>query len=353
MIETASVAREMPWGLDSRVERLEIRAVGDRDAAAVAAAEVCACRASASRPMWQWLYCQNPCGRRALVAVDGGRVVGHFGGFPVRFRTGNGAVRTAVHVIQTFVVPGWRTGRERRPGVFAVLGETATRLWGERNGDLLLYGFPPSHAQRAGARYLGYDALRPVEFLVRDFATPLRPAVRHPRAVVVDRLPGPDQLDAASRAPRTVGVVRDAEWLRWRYAQHPEGVYAFASVLLDDRLTGYCVWRCRHDLIAPGAAAIAELWLAEHCDVDAGAALLAHVEQRAAAAGRRGALAICAPNDGRLMACFARAGYAPSPDFEGRPRYLTHRITRQGHHHTSRTQLHDHWRYHLGDSDLV
>ena len=115
------------------------------------------------RPMsaeeWRWKYPDNPDGWFATVAELGGRIVGHYGGWPLRARIG-GEEATIVSVGDVATEPSVRHLGGRR-NVFRTMADALFETLRSR-GVPFVFGFPNDRALAAGARLLGYRAEYPV-----------------------------------------------------------------------------------------------------------------------------------------------------------------------------------------------
>ena len=179
------------------------------------------------RPMtpdeWRWKYPDNPDGWIATVAELDGRIVGHYGGWPLRARIG-GDERTIVSVGDVATDPAIRHLGGRRNAFRSMAEELFARL--RLLGVPFVFGFPNARALAAGARLLGYRAEFPVRTIAYDVAPGLPPTG-------TAREWAPESYDVLwerARAALPTGLVRDRRRLNWRYHARPDRWYRFVSV---------------------------------------------------------------------------------------------------------------------------
>ena len=171
---------------------------------------------------WRWQYLANPAGSPVMLAVtDEGAVQAQYAAHAreVTIEGGGGRVRVA-HCADSFALR-----RSRSLGDNGLFVQTA-RAFAEAFGGVgpgqqrFMWGFPVAAAQRIGEHSLGYTTLRTQVMLV------LEAGERGPSAALASTtaMAGPEYdrfFEEESRSERALGV-RDAQYLRWRYLEHPE-----------------------------------------------------------------------------------------------------------------------------------
>jgi hypothetical protein len=234
---------------------------------------------------WTWKFRDNPLGRtEIMVAMDGsGRCAGVYAGVTLRIVLDGQPVLAGNH-IDVAVDPDLRRGMAGA----RILVELGRRYFDAYAGGdtLLTWGFPEPALHRLGLRLLRFEVLRDVVFLVRapdgDLEIPQEIEVR-----TVPRFEqGIDALWTQCRDEVRIGLIRDAGYLNWRYAEQPD----IRHLLLEarDRRTG----------TVRGAAVLREGgwdesilslldWLVPLDDRAAEAALVRHALQEAARRGKR------------------------------------------------------------------
>lgn len=163
--------------------------------------------------IWFWKYF----GQRdsvGYVCESDGRIVAHCGGVPVRFRDGSHE-HLALQSVD-FMSSPTHSGGLGGGGVFV---RTVRRMFEECCGPTtaqVVYGFPGERHRLVGEKLLGYRAIEPVHELK---LVPAKDSEK-PEPLVAGSLP----LFAHEHA--FVGAIRDEDYLRWRYLQHPTHRYA-------------------------------------------------------------------------------------------------------------------------------
>ena len=173
---------------------------------------------------WRWKYPENPDGWIATVAELDGRIVGHYGGWPLRAVIG-GRECTIVSVGDVATEPAIRHLGGRRNAFASMAGALFEIL--RARGVPFVFGFPNARALAAGARLLGYRA----EFPVRSIAYALE-GLPPAAAGVPSEWAGEsyDALWERARAALPAGLLRDRRRINWRYHARPERWYRFVGV---------------------------------------------------------------------------------------------------------------------------
>jgi predicted N-acetyltransferase YhbS len=171
---------------------------------------------------WRWKYPENPDGWHATVAELDGRIVGHYGGWPLRARVG-GDETTIVSVGDVATEPSVRHLGGRR-NAFRLMADALFETLRSR-GVPFVFGFPNERALAAGARLLGYRA----EFPVRTVEYEVGPGGSRGAA---SEWAGAsyDALWERTQASLPAGLLRDRRRINWRYHARPERWYRFVTV---------------------------------------------------------------------------------------------------------------------------
>ena len=139
----------------------------------------------------------------------------------------------------------------------------------------VMYGFPQPGLLRFLVREVNADVLGDVLFLVREASS----AVPAPPSVVVSRVEevptDVDELWARVRDEVGAALVRDRDYLDWRFARHPLVDYELVECrdARSGELRGFAA--LREGGWDPQIASLSE-WLVPQGDADADAALVAH-----------------------------------------------------------------------------
>ena len=309
---------------------------GDEDsilsgmARAIAREEELSLRAP-SEAVWRWRYLDAPEGACIRLAVDPeGRILAHFAGVILRVLVG-GEIQRWVAVDEVFGDPSPAAGLGRDRPFLAALRAFARDFGGpppERHPVLFglptrrvlrfsfHLGLPTRHRKRPGDPILDWEMVRESGLLR------LEPGA-HAEGEVVDvaveeTASFPEEVGRLfERAAREAGAiaVRDARFLNWRFAAHPENRYdvGLARRRADGALLGYAVYRLaefegrREGLLCD--------WLVLAGENGAAVALRTWGARRARADGA--SLAILIPDTAPEWIAFQRAGFRlqPARDF--------------------------------------
>lgn len=296
---------------------------------------------------WRWAYLQNPAGHRISLAVAAdGTVASQYAGMPMLYDTPFGEQRF-VHCVDSMTHPEHRRGLQAK----SLFVETCLPFWahGKAIGDALFYGFPVDAAFRIGQRYLKYEQMRVVDYLIRDAAAPPLPPPAHVAVARVEHVPGDvDALYAQSLPAGQCVLRRDQRYLHWRYVQNPQRAdYELWTARRDGGLVGLMVLKPAQGL-APDSATIAD-WLVPAADVAAADALLAAAVRRQREVGRQRLLAVFAPWSAEWRLLAAR-GFEHVPSATWLQRRLIHNVNDP---RFTPELLAGTWWYTLGDSDLA
>jgi hypothetical protein len=215
---------------------------------------------------WSWEYRENPHGNLTIsVAFDqGGQMVAHYAGYPVRFRDGGERLpQPALQVGDTFTLPAVRhVGR----GPTSLLGRTVRHFYARFCAGRVAfnYGFNTGNIQRFSMAFVGARRLEDIPFYVLPL--PERrppPPSRLERAFGGWRVERVERFDARwdaffdSVAPaHGMLVERDARYLDWRYARCPDAPYVTFAAWRRGRLAGWATFRRRDDRLRWGDALV-------------------------------------------------------------------------------------------------
>jgi GNAT superfamily N-acetyltransferase len=216
-----------------------------------------------------WFYDDNPRGRaREFVAKCGETVTGHVAGVPMAWKIGLEKM-TGGLTVNAVTRPDFR-GK----GIYILLVEELCRACLD-DGFKIMYGFANLNSYRGGAEHLGYRPLANIPLWIkpldlpgivggRKLSPPLfwaaaaraaNPVARAARALVrppkTPRAPeietiaefGPD-FDAfwdEARSDYANILVRDRDFLNWRFVRQPTRRYMLLAARSGPRLLGYLV----------------------------------------------------------------------------------------------------------------
>ncbi len=295
---------------------------------------------------WRWQYEQNPCGHEIVVAqAEGGGIVGHYACLPARAKVRDRIVQCSQGVDS--MVNGEYRRRLKSEGLFL---KTA-RFYFDEHGvparNAYGYGFPNKKALRLGMKMLAYrPAFSPVPALARnlfehaddsDLDTDIR------QIVELDKLDNRvDRLWEGLADQVSLGTVRDARYLNWRYLDCPHARYVvFALADAAGELRGLYIGR--ENWSGPPIFALAELLVSDD-DQQAIVALLAHAVAEARVRGQQRVEFWCRPGS-RVFDCVSSHGFK----VEDSPFHL---CIKPYDETLDLDWIQDNWYFSIGDSDV-
>ncbi|MAB90831.1 MAG: hypothetical protein CMJ90_15435 [Planctomycetes bacterium] len=295
---------------------------------------------------WDWAFLGNPAGRQTWIAVaDDGTIAAHFAGWPTRVRRGDDTVLFS-QIVDSFTHPDHRRGL-KHPGIFTRTANAFIDclVWPHRNA--ILFGLPVPDHFRLGARQIGYEVVRPqLQITLRADQELIG---GDPTETTVEEVMRVD--DAVERLfhrcldHETAMAIRDAAFVNWRYADHPSHRYHIGVVKDGDELRGLAVYR--DALFSDVEQGVLVDWLVPTDDPDTARALLAWAREHTRAAGREQCSLVIASTDPwweplqllgmkalRTKYILVYGNLCRDPRFD-------------------EAWLRAHWRYTLGETDIV
>ncbi|WP_198154658.1 GNAT family N-acetyltransferase [Plesiocystis pacifica] len=270
---------------------------------------------SESSGHWRWEFAQNPVGPRTIkLAWSEELLVGQYAVSPRRLRS-LGQDRVGGLSIDSMTHPEFK-----RRGVFAESGEACTKAMADR-GFAFVYGFPNADSIRGFENKLGWKSIMPVPVLAKvldlgGLAQTLgRPELRRWISLAsrsLTRAPGvvgelgarlsatrggravppvrsfegfgdwADKLWLRCRDQQRIAVIRDLEFLRWRYDERPESDYLRLRVDGPTGVLGFAVMAFSSGPHGPGAFLMELVIDHDHPDGDLAATALLHACEREA-----------------------------------------------------------------------
>jgi hypothetical protein len=274
---------------------------------------------------WRWLYEGNPNGMRVMLGLDeGGEVVAQCAGVPLRGRIDGKSVLVCL-ALDGLNVRSERTGHTRR-GLFTACSEAfREKFGGEGSGrHVFTYAAAQTANPHVGRAPLGLTFLREgFEHVLTDLVETRGDYRAEVRAV--ERF-GPETSEIFERVAveARAGLVRDALFLNWRFAERPAKPYACAVAWSGSRPAGIAVWRAA-SLDGRLAGRVCE-WLVPRDEPHAASALLHWLVAKTRAAGAGALVAEFSP--------FAREWH----EFQARG----FRVVRAHHHWSGASHAHGH-----------
>jgi hypothetical protein len=215
---------------------------------------------------WYWKFRDNPFGdyKIAQAVSDDGVVAGHYSGYPVPFfaTARQGASFLSLQIGDIMTQPGFRNVGL---GKTSVLGRITDYFHQEFCvGQIpFMYGFVAGKHRRFGKRFLGYRYMSGVSFFVLDLKKKIIKETGRIRrffsGVKIEEIHdmSPPVLNPFFyRAARDYDLLvkRNADYLRWRYGNCPDGGYRFFAVKQFGRLVGWAVFKRKGNVLVWGDA---------------------------------------------------------------------------------------------------
>jgi hypothetical protein len=187
---------------------------------------------------WRWKFPGVPEGRWIMLAEDaGGRLLAHYGAYPMRVQVGDLVVRAGQPV------DVYSTPEARRTKVFTHCYRAFIEAFGNRDDLPLMYGFPGGVHYEMGLTQLEYEPMGSVGYWRRTVGRGGRvwlPRYRVVRGFDADAL---DELWARARARYQVAGIRDASWLGRRFTGRPGVEYVSLTVKRKTRAVASAIVR--------------------------------------------------------------------------------------------------------------
>lgn len=290
---------------------------------------------------WEWAFRRNPAGRRIWVGVHEGRVVAQFAGVPIRTWVAE-TEQTFVHCVDSMSHPDHRKGL-KRPGLFLTVAQEYFANYGGVDRDWVHFGLPIEEAARIGDKFLDYDVVRNQVVLVRE-REPESPAMP-PEVEVVERF----DHQAKWVYDRCCGewqasAIRDADFMNWRFLDHPRHTYVpFGVRDGDGLLRGVAVYR-KASWVLDDVAFVVD-WMVPPDEPEVADLLLRAVRARAHEDGAR-AVALWIPEWHRWFSLLQERGFLVHPTT-----YCMR--VRTFHPKYGELRLRDGWWYQMSETDLV
>ncbi|MEO6596719.1 MAG: hypothetical protein ABIP94_18385 [Planctomycetota bacterium] len=298
---------------------------------------------------WLWKFRDNPTGQvhTMVAAHETAGIVGAYVTLPVWFSI-EGKRRIAGQCVDLFVLPDYRR-HGPRPGLFVNLAHAHYDLWGGKGEtqNSFHYGWPIA-TWRIGQKYLRYEIVRDWDFLFRELPTGGFPARAISSELEVQHVlrfhQDTDALWAYFEKGTQLAIVRDAQYLNWRYADAHDVRYELYECRerRTGKLRGLAVVAQR-EFVLPNTCFLVD-WLVPAFDHDATTALVAMAEQRATTFRATALATLFQHRDPRFLA-FQRLGFL----VYGTIYFQVVIPFDQPDTHFYREQ----WYHTLGDSDLI
>lgn len=188
--------------------------------------------------VWKWRFIDNPSdpGRMFIHLMwDGPVLAGHYAVSPVRMNI-SGQIRLTALSMTTMTHPDY-AGR----GVFTTLAESVYNEL-QRSGYYMVWGFPNHNSHYGFIRRLDWTDVYQVPMLRLTRKAVRRAPSSSTRVHEIWRFDDDvDELVAGALDAEKVWVVRDKDYLTWRYLLEPSQKYTAFGLRESGRLRGYMI----------------------------------------------------------------------------------------------------------------
>ncbi len=206
---------------------------------------------------WQYIDTKSP----VVVAREGKEIVAHYPLTTYRFSLGAEVGKTAV--IQDLVTKS----DLRKRGVFKLMGDVANEV-SDRQGYDLIYAFPNPNSFPGFVKHHGYTHLLTIPLFVSPVSLSeivgaklkfppaawlFRP-IDYLRRLLLKRRSGRFKIEEQDAVPEGIDrlwesskgkygslLVRDADYIRWRFRGRPGTNYRIFTALVGDEIAAYAV----------------------------------------------------------------------------------------------------------------
>ncbi len=305
-----------------------------------------------SMAAWRWEYAENPAGKEVVVAQEpSGRIVAHYACIPYKVII-QGETSRCGQGVDSMVHQDYRRGLQNK-GLFLRTSEFFFQCYGQPAVNAYGFGFPNKKAFRLGVRKLGYQPIHaPLLTLGRNlFESPAEslPAELPPPCPGLEQMEEIFSMDERVEqlwqrlAPEfSMGIIRDASYLNWRYLRCPLGQYRAFALVKDGKIQGMYI--CRENWTGPPILALSE-FLVPAADTETLAVLLTHACSHARSQNQQRVELWLPPNSAQFTAVLNEGFRSEESPFN-----LCIKI--YGAQRLDPQWVRDHWCFSIGDADV-
>jgi len=200
-----------------------------------------------NQPLWRWKYFDNPYSQALLLCEsENHEILALYGGIPFKGSRDGRAV-VIVQLMDIMSHPDFR-GK----GLFARTGKAFFEIFCKKGSAEILYGFPGEFHFELGKRILGYAPLESrVTYLKGE--TDVLASKKRPSFKNIKRIKNPgkefDRLWEKCATDYPYTIVRNSEFLRWRFCRHPEKKYEIFCLkgMFSAQIQGYAALYFKED----------------------------------------------------------------------------------------------------------
>ncbi len=210
-----------------------------------------------SPELWHWKYLKNPYNRQMLLCLnENGEAVVSYTGIPYRANL-SGKTVEMTQLMDIMSHPEYR-----KTGLFIKTAYAFFEFFGK--DILFVYGFPGKYHLDIGEKYLGYTALtKPVSFLSAQVDNLISQKSESGRIERISKIDASfDCLWGKCQDKYPLSIIRNSDFVRWRFLNHPIKQYDIFSYQQDSDLNAYAVFAIKEnkarlvDILAPPSEAL-------------------------------------------------------------------------------------------------
>ncbi len=197
--------------------------------------------------IWHWKYHANPMGFRTMLCLsENGEVAVHYGAQVYKINH-NGQEKLALHLTDNFSHPEYRWALGGKTGLFVKTSwvfaktylkksiEDTFKLETSLPAAYFNYGFPGIRHYRLGNKLMFYRSFKEASTFYCTYKShmrsPLKNSLKTGIATKVINVATPKELntlwDEIAKKLNPFGVIRDYNFLKWRYFNKPKNNYKF------------------------------------------------------------------------------------------------------------------------------
>lgn len=191
-------------------------------------------KADMAEEFFKWKYLDNPFNKSMMLCVaQNSEIVTFYGGIPFKFQYKDKTVQ-AVHLMDIMSHPGHRQHK-----VFEKTARKFMTYFCTPDSLLLMYGFPGKVHYSIGRKILNYEKISKISYFkafseksaCKENASEKELLFLEPVTDTKDMAKKIDLVWEKNRKFYPFSIIRDADFVRWRYFNHPDKQYHILGFL--------------------------------------------------------------------------------------------------------------------------
>lgn len=193
-----------------------------------------------SKDFWKWQYQENPYGNAiTILAKDGEDVIGQYANIPVNIKFNSTTLISSITIDLMVKKP------YRKQGIFKKMANAAGDKLLE-SGIALSFAFPSRAESYSGfVSRLGWFRVGDLRILVKPVLSRIFKSKESAAGIKIEKIDRfSDEIDLLwDRISPSIkiGIIRNKEYLNWRYFKNPAGGYEVFLAWRNNIPVGYCV----------------------------------------------------------------------------------------------------------------